>query len=99
MGHVLLFVYTNKSIRLQLMPTISMFYGIIIAMYYNDHNPPHIHAKYNEYEATVDIKTLKITGKLPTNAKKWIKKNNNALLENWSLAKGGLPLKKVPPIE
>jgi len=85
------------------MPTISMFYGIIIAMYYNDHNPPHIHAKYNEYEATIEIKTFKITGKLPANAKKllkkWIKKNNNALLENWNLAKDGLPLKNVPPIE
>lgn len=34
------------------MPTVSMFYGILIRMYYDDHNPPHFHAFYNEYEAT-----------------------------------------------
>lgn len=33
------------------MPTISMFYGIVIRMYYDDHNPPHFHAFFGEYEA------------------------------------------------
>jgi len=39
------------------MPTISRFLGIVIAMYWNDHSPPHFHAKYGEYEITVDINT------------------------------------------
>jgi len=37
------------------MPTISIFYGIKITMNYNDHNPPHFHAEYQDYEVTVDI--------------------------------------------
>jgi hypothetical protein len=45
------------------MPTISMFYGIIIYMYYSDnkqHNIPHIHAEYNEYAAIIEIPSGKI---------------------------------------
>lgn len=37
------------------MPTISEFFGILILMYYNDHAPPHFHAKYAEYEALIRI--------------------------------------------
>jgi hypothetical protein len=40
------------------MPRISEFFGIVIAMYYNDHAPPHFHAKYAEHEATFSIDTL-----------------------------------------
>lgn len=42
------------------MPTISMFYGIIIRMYYapGEHNPPHFHAYYNDYAATIALDTL-----------------------------------------
>jgi len=41
------------------MPEISRFYGIIIALYYNEHNPPHFHAKYGEFKAEIDITTIK----------------------------------------
>ena len=37
------------------MPTISMFYGIIIRMYYDDHNPPHFHAFYGDYKAVFNF--------------------------------------------
>jgi hypothetical protein len=48
------------------MPTISMFYGILIRMYYEDHNPPHFHAVYGEYNGSFDINTLEmIEGDLP----------------------------------
>jgi len=40
------------------MPTISSFYGIIIQMYWNDHAPPHFHAIYGEYKATINIEEL-----------------------------------------
>ena len=52
------------------MPTISMFYGIIIHMYIRgEHNPPHFHALYGEYEAVVDIQKLEvIDGRLPRRA-------------------------------
>jgi hypothetical protein len=40
------------------MPTISTFYGILIRMFFNDHPPPHFHARYADFEATIEIETL-----------------------------------------
>jgi len=51
------------------MPTISAFYGILIRMFFNDHTPPHFHARYGEFEATIEIGSLQILqGKLPSRA-------------------------------
>lgn len=51
------------------MPEISRFLGIIIAMFYKDHSPPHFHVRYNEYKATISIKDLALlNGKLPPKA-------------------------------
>ena len=47
------------------MPEISSFYGIVISMFFSDHNPPHFHVKYQGYEATIDISTGTIKGALP----------------------------------
>lgn len=45
---------------------ISRFFGIIISMYHNEHNPPHFHAKYNEFVALISIDTLStLSGHLP----------------------------------
>jgi hypothetical protein len=49
------------------MPEISRFLGIIIYMHFNEHNPPHFHAVYNEHKASIAIETLGIIeGKLPS---------------------------------
>jgi Domain of unknown function (DUF4160) len=45
------------------MPTISSFYGILIRMLYNDHDPPHFQALYGEFQATIDIERLGILGR------------------------------------
>src|SRR5271166_4630799 len=51
------------------MPTICSFYGILIRMFFNDHPPPHFHARYGEFEATIDIGTLDVLeGQLPRRA-------------------------------
>lgn len=51
------------------MPTISMFYGVAIRMYWADHAPPHFHAQYGAEEAVIEIKTLRMTrGSLPRRA-------------------------------
>lgn len=50
------------------MPEISRFLGIVIAMYYLDHAPPHFHAVYGEYEVTIEIATAKINGDFPRRA-------------------------------
>ena len=42
--------------ELRIMPTISLFYGIVIQMYWRDHGPPHFHALYGEHEALVDLR-------------------------------------------
>lgn len=48
------------------MPTISMFYGIVIQMFWRDHNPPHFHALYGEHEAVFDLRDLRVLrGTLP----------------------------------
>jgi hypothetical protein len=42
------------------MPTISAFYGILIRMFFNDHAPPHFHARYGDFEATLDLASLEV---------------------------------------
>ena len=86
------------------MPTISMFYGIIVRMYCDkaEHNPPHFHAYYQEHKATVNIKTCEIqTGKLPAKQEKlvlaWAAIHQDDLLADWELAtNGNLPFKIEP---
>ena len=69
------------------MPTISRFYGILIRMFFNDHAPPHFHARYGEFEATIEIGTLAIIeGQLPHRAlnlvQEWAMIHREELLEN-----------------
>lgn len=83
------------------MPVISMFFGIVIKMYYLDHNPPHFHAEYQAFEAYFEIKTGKlVSGEFPKNAQKiireWVIRHKAELFENWELAKLKAPLIKIP---
>ncbi len=68
------------------MPEISRFYGIIIKMYFNEHNPPHFHIEYQDYEAVMNIETGELTGKMSRRALNlvydWLDQNKEALLEN-----------------
>ncbi len=85
------------------MPTISMFFGIIIRMYCGnaEHNPPHFHAYYQEYTATYDIvQEAFLSGNLPSKQSKiveaWAAIHKDDLIADWQLATNGeLPL----PIE
>jgi len=85
------------------MPEISRFLGIIIMMQWRDHNPPHIHARYGEYEITVDINNLVIEGKFPRRALnlvfEWVELHRTELLEDWELAQKREPLKAITPLE
>ncbi|MEY4768238.1 MAG: hypothetical protein RL637_877 [Pseudomonadota bacterium] len=71
------------------MPIVSRFLGIVIVMFWNDHVPPHFHAKYGEYEITVDILTGVVAGKFPKRALRhvleWYELHQNELIENWEL--------------
>ena len=71
------------------MPEISRFLGIIISMYFDEHNPPHFHIKYNEYRASMNITDLNITvGSLPARvrglAEEWAEIHQDELLEMWN---------------
>ncbi len=85
------------------MPVISRFYGILIAMYFNDHNPPHFYAKYSGYEALFDFNGSIIEGELPKRAVKfvqeWISFHKSELEENWEKARSGEPLNYIAPLE
>ena len=86
------------------MPEVSRFYGIIIALYYNEHNPPHFHAKYAEFKAEIDIKTLQILkGELPKRAKamilEWADDHREELMQDWELARQKHELKEIEPLK
>jgi len=85
------------------MPEISRFLGIVIAMYYQEHAPPHFHAVYGEYEITVQIESGIATGRFPKRALghvlEWNELHKAELLEDWHLAAAGQPLKKIAPLE
>lgn len=85
------------------MPEISRFYGIIIKMYFDDHNPPHFHAIYGELETIINIHTLGIIwGELTPRAlglvMEWASLHQNELLHVWEQAKNLKPLDKIDPL-
>ena len=81
------------------MPEICHFYGIIITMYLPDHNPPHFHVRYNEYRATIDIQTGKVTGQMPRRALhlvfEWLDLHKEELMMNWIRMENGETLVKI----
>lgn len=86
------------------MPAISIFYGIIIRMFFDDHAPPHFHAEYAEYKGSIDIKKLKlIEGDLPKRALElildWAKLHQVELLEDWKLCQAQKSPKKIEPLK
>ena len=85
------------------MPQISRFFGIIISMYFEDHNPPHFHAQYGEDECLISIRDLVvIQGKIPSRALgmviEWAVLHQDELLVNWEKAINLEPLSKIIPL-
>jgi hypothetical protein len=85
------------------MPEISRFYGIIIKMYFGDHQPPHFHAEYGSEEALISIITLGIIeGKLPPRVMgmvaEWGLMHQQELLADWERARDLEPLEKIAPL-
>jgi hypothetical protein len=85
------------------LPEISRFLGIIIAIYYRDHRPPHFHAIYGDYEVVVNIENGVIEGRFPRRAVRlvleWYELHREELMEDWLLAEQRKPLKKIAPLE
>lgn len=86
------------------MPTISKFLGIIIAMYYAEHSPPHFHVRYNQYKAAIRIRDFKLIkgtlpGKIHGLVVEWASMHQNELMQNWELAGNLQALNKISPLE
>ena len=85
------------------MPEISRFLGIVISIYYNEHNPPHFHAEYGEFQITVEIESGIVNGKFPRRALsavlEWLVLHKEELMQDWELSLKGKPLNKIKPLE
>lgn len=85
------------------MPVISRFLGISIAILYRDHDPPHFHAIYGEYEVTVEISSGVVTGRFPRRALahvlEWYEQHRDELMQNWMRARQREPLLPILPLE
>lgn len=84
------------------MPVLARFYGMVVKMYLlgKEHNPPHVHILYGEYNAVIDVQTLTvIEGDLPGRgialAREWTEKYRDELLEIWETQN----FRKLPPLK
>lgn len=85
------------------MPEISRFYGIIIYMYMNEHQPPHFHVWYNDYKAIITIEDGVVTGSLPRRALKlvyeWLDLHKVELMDNWKRMEQKNELLNIEPLK
>ena len=86
------------------MPEISRFFGIVIKMFADEHNPPHFHTEHAEYRAVFSIETGQmIQGDLPQNkaalVTAWAIIHKDELLENWGILAEGLRANKIDPLK
>lgn len=85
------------------MPEISRFLGIIIRMFFNEHNPPHFHAYYEKYEGVFCIQTLNlIKGNMPPRIQglviEWAILHQKELMANWILLEKEKKFNKIKPL-
>jgi len=84
------------------MPVISMFYGVIISMYFREHLPPHFHAAYQGKEAIFSLDGELLEGDFPANKSRmvevWAEIHRDELIANWQLATEMSSLFKIEPL-
>ncbi len=86
------------------MPEVSRFFGIVIRIFFNDHDPPHFHALYGEDESLIEIESLAVyRGELPRRALamvlEWAALHREELRRDWELARSGRPPEPIAPLE
>jgi hypothetical protein len=89
---------------LRSMPTIAYFLGIAVRMFFNDHDPPHIHVRYQGYRARIRIADGEIIdGSLPPTAtrlvKQWSVLRHDALMRNWQAARANRAMERIPGLD
>ena len=86
------------------MPIISTFFGIIIRMFYKEHEPAHFHAEHQGQQGKFDFSGKIMVGNIQSKTaleliQRWAVQNRAALDANWAKVKAGQPLDKIPPLE
>lgn len=86
------------------MPEVSRFFGIIIAMFWDEHNPPHFHARYGKHQAAIEIASLRsLEGHLPPRVLglviEWASQHQAELMSNWESARDNKPLRRIEPLQ
>ena len=85
------------------MPIISRFFGILIFMFWREHEPAHFHAKYGDEEAVIEIETGKVSGNNSKRAlnliQDWRELHKDELLQDWELSKQRRQLNRINPLE
>jgi hypothetical protein len=86
------------------LPTIAYFLGISVRMFFNDHDPPHVHVRYQGFRARVLICNGEIVGgKLPPTVarvmREWTALRQAALMRNWRAARSDAPLEQIEGLE
>ena len=86
------------------MPIISMFFGIVIRMYYKEHEPAHFHAEYQAQQGKFDLTGNAIVGNIHSRTAlrlilAWAHRHGRELEANWERMKAGRPLERIPPLE
>ena len=86
------------------MPEVCRFYGIVISIYYNDHGPPHFHARYGSDQAMIAMDNLTVLqGRLPPRAHglviEWAASRNPELRAAWATARRMDPMGSIAPLD
>lgn len=86
------------------MPTISMFFGIVIKMFYDDHNPPHFHAEYQGEMAVFDFRGNMLRGNISSRTavrliREWVDLRQSELEANWKAMQDGKEFSKIDPLK
>ena len=86
------------------MPEISRFFGIIVRMFYDDHNPPHLHAEYQGRKVLLDFRGNILRGEFGSRTalrlmREWIDLHAAVLQEDWELARQGRDIRKIAPLD
>jgi hypothetical protein len=86
------------------MPEISRFLGIIIAMFYNDHPPPHFHVRYGRQRAIIGIESVvllegELSPRILGLVIEWAAQHRQELADNWDRARRQASLRKIEPLE
>lgn len=84
-------------------PEVSRFYGIVITINYDDHPPPHFHARYGEDRASITMQGMLLAGSLPPRTlalvRAWAELHRGELMDDWELARNQSPLEPIAPLE